>query len=59
MKKNEEVWIVVGKEGTYVGFWYSKKDAKQGHIDHLGYLKWKEAYANGDRLVKAKLKYSI
>jgi hypothetical protein len=58
-RKKEIVWIVVGRYGAYIGFWYTKKDAIQGHIDDLGYMKWKQAYDKGDRVIKAILRYDI
>lgn len=58
-KVKEAVWIIVGVHGTYVGFWYTRRDAQQGHIDHLGYMKWSEAYAKGDRCIKAILQYTV
>lgn len=58
--KKHKVWIILDKEQQpYVGFWFTKKDATRGHCDHLGYMKWKEAYNAGDRCVEAKLKYSL
>lgn len=55
--KKHKVWIIVGTQGSYVGWHFTKKEMIQTHIDHLGYIKWKEAYAKGDRAVKATLIY--
>lgn len=59
-KRKHKVWIVVDENRLpYVGFWFTKKDATRGHCDHLGFMKWKDAYKKGHRCIEAELKYSL
>lgn len=58
--KKENVWIVTSKNhGAYVDFRFTKRDMIRHHCETLGYVKWKDAYAKGDRCVKATIKYNL